>query len=179
MMVTNGREITITRSTGVKGKPVEPGDVLTVGKDLDVADARSLLSYKHAELVALPEKVEPPPKEETAEERKANILEATRMVLESGENLTQGGKPEVKAVEAILGYDITAAERDEAMEVLEAEERTAEILEAMKTVTEEGERLTDAGSPEAEAVAELLDYEVTQEEIEEITKAMGEKDDTP
>lgn len=54
------------------------------------------------------------------EKRNAEILEAARKALDAGK-VTGSGKPEVKAVEEILGYDITAEERDRAWKILEKE----------------------------------------------------------
>ena len=54
-----------------------------------------------------------------AEARRGAILDAMKMIVEEGEDLTQEGKPEVKAIEGILGYDISAQERDDLMDELE------------------------------------------------------------
>ena len=51
--------------------------------------------------------------------RKEAILDATRLVMDSGdtENLIASGAPKVPVLEEILGYDITADERDVAWKV--------------------------------------------------------------
>ena len=51
--------------------------------------------------------------------REESILEATRLVMESGdtENLIASGAPKVPVLEEILGYNITAEERDVAWKV--------------------------------------------------------------
>ena len=48
---------------------------------------------------------------------KAEIIAAMKEVIDIGEDLISGGRPEVKAVEAILGYQISAPERNDLMEV--------------------------------------------------------------
>lgn len=52
--------------------------------------------------------------------RMAEIVEAARMAIEEGRT-TKSGKPEVEAIEQMLGDDITAAERDAAMDIITAE----------------------------------------------------------
>ena len=53
--------------------------------------------------------------ETAAQDRKARIIAAIgELDPDNPEHFTKGGKPEVKALEAILGFDITAAERDAA-----------------------------------------------------------------
>ena len=55
------------------------------------------------------------------EERAEGILEAAKAAIEAGD-VTKDDKPEVKAIEEILGHDITAEERDLAWEkILKAE----------------------------------------------------------
>jgi len=46
---------------------------------------------------------------------KAEIIAAMAQIIISGENLISGGRPEVKVVEEILGYQISAGERDNLM----------------------------------------------------------------
>jgi hypothetical protein len=61
------------------------------------------------------------PEEATAEDtRGADILAAVSTVVEEGipANFGKDGTPKVKAVEKVLGYDISAAERDVAWEVI-------------------------------------------------------------
>ena len=50
-------------------------------------------------------------------EAKADIIAAMKEVIDIGEDLISGGRPDVKAVEAILGYQISAPERNDLMEV--------------------------------------------------------------
>jgi len=57
----------------------------------------------------------------TAEE----ILKAARQAIKAGD-VTQSGKPEVVAIEEILGCDISAEQRDEAWEKIEAEKESKE-----------------------------------------------------
>ena len=54
----------------------------------------------------------PPPPDPAV--RVAAILDATRQIVASGEGLTAAGIPKVDAIEAIVGEDITSAERDAA-----------------------------------------------------------------
>ena len=51
------------------------------------------------------------------QEAKAEIIAAMKQVIDSGKNLISGGRPKVKAVEAILGYQISEMERNDLMEV--------------------------------------------------------------
>jgi len=53
---------------------------------------------------------------EVEPDRRKVIKDAVRDIIASGkdENLTKAGIPAVAAIEALLGYDITSAERDEA-----------------------------------------------------------------
>lgn len=56
------------------------------------------------------------------EERLAAIRDAiAQLDPENPEHFTKDGKPQVAAIEAILGYNITAAERDAAMEPASSE----------------------------------------------------------
>ena len=48
-----------------------------------------------------------------------DLTDAARAAADAGD-ITKNGKPEVKAIEAILGRDITAVERDEAWDKIEA-----------------------------------------------------------
>lgn len=50
-------------------------------------------------------------------EAKAEIIAAMRQIIDIGEDLISGGRPDVKAVEDLLGYQISAAERNDLMEV--------------------------------------------------------------
>ncbi len=50
-------------------------------------------------------------------EAKSEILAAMKQIIDLGENLISGGRPAVKAVEEILGYQISEAERNDLMEV--------------------------------------------------------------
>ena len=52
-------------------------------------------------------------------ERAPEILEAMKLVRAEGKNLTADGRPTVEAVEEILGYDISAEERDNLMDEME------------------------------------------------------------
>ena len=60
------------------------------------------------------------PEETATETRGADILAAVSAVVEEGipDNFGKDGTPKVKAVEKVLGYDISAAERDAAWEVI-------------------------------------------------------------
>ncbi len=51
------------------------------------------------------------------QEAKLEIIAAMKEVIDIGENLISGGRPAVKAVEEILGYQISEAERNDLMEV--------------------------------------------------------------
>lgn len=62
------------------------------------------------------------PKDSKIDDRESDIIEAIGMLKEGKkEHWTQGGKPEVKALEEILGHDITAKERDEAFDKFQAQ----------------------------------------------------------
>jgi len=65
-------------------------------------------------------KPEEPKKERPTDEGQAEeaIIAAMQQILTSGENLISGGRPDVKAVEEILGWQISAKERDALMEKL-------------------------------------------------------------
>lgn len=108
--------INILKNTSVRGKPVFPGDVLVVGEDIDRTDASILKGYGLAEPAKEPIK-EPIARNEESREEK--ILEAACAVMEEGVSLTKQGKPEVAAMEELLEFDITAAERDEAYNNIE------------------------------------------------------------
>ena len=58
-----------------------------------------------------------------AEERARAILDAMNRIVVEGNNLTRDGKPEVKAIEGVLGYDISAQERDDLMDKLEDKQK--------------------------------------------------------
>ena len=47
-----------------------------------------------------------------------DLIDAARAAIDAGD-ITKDGKPEVRAIEEILGRDITAAERDEAWNKIE------------------------------------------------------------
>ena len=59
------------------------------------------------------------PKKRPADEQaaKTEIIAAMKEVIDTGKNLISGGRPKVKAVEAILKYQISEMERDDLMEV--------------------------------------------------------------
>ena len=50
-----------------------------------------------------------------------DLIQAAELAIEQ-DRVTKDGLPEVKAMEEILGYDITAAQRDQAFEALKVEE---------------------------------------------------------
>ncbi len=52
-------------------------------------------------------------------EREIQILEAMKRVLKEG-RVTKDGRPLVEAIEEIVGFDVTAAERDRLMERMDA-----------------------------------------------------------
>lgn len=72
------------------------------------------------------ESLDPPEPEPAAptdpDERLAAIKEAIgQLDPENPEHFTKGGDPKVEAIEAILGYNISAGERDEVWESLQGE----------------------------------------------------------
>ena len=69
-------------------------------------------------------KNDPPPARPEGDELQAAIRGAIEALDPANASLwTKGGKPEVKALEARLGFDISAAERDEAWTAVEATRR--------------------------------------------------------
>lgn len=97
-------------SISVKDRLYPPPEEL----ELDLKEALRLEGKGHVQIL------EDVDQDVEDEERTAKILEAARKALEAG-NVTGSGKPEVKALEDILGYSVTAEERDRAWEVLEQE----------------------------------------------------------
>lgn len=87
--------------------PVEyPGDRFTAN-ELEILKAEPMLKV---EIIPV----------SSAGSGQAEILEAAKKVIEAGD-VTNSGKPKVEAIEAILGRNISAADRDEVFEKLTAE----------------------------------------------------------
>lgn len=55
---------------------------------------------------------EPRSRPDDAEQLHSEIAGAIRQVIASGEGLTAAGIPKVEAIEAVLGYDVSADERN-------------------------------------------------------------------
>lgn len=176
MKINQGDEIRITAETSIKGVPAHPGEEnKIVGKDIDAADARILIQYKLAEHIPHEPPEPPAPPVPEGEARKVLILNAVRTILTEGEALTQKGLPEVDAIEELLGFDITADERNEAMDIIkkeeevsipEGEERKAKILEAAREVMEK-EETTQDGLPEVKAIEDILGFDISADERDE------------
>lgn len=60
--------------------------------------------------------------EEPAESRMDKIIEAAKLIIEEGVRITKLGKPEVEAMEELLGFEVSAVERDEALDIMKAGE---------------------------------------------------------
>ena len=87
---------------------VEYPDDRFTGAELEILKAEPMLTVAHEEYksIALP----------------ADLIESAREAIDAGKT-TKDGKPEVKAIEEILGRNITADERDEAWdELMKSEE---------------------------------------------------------
>ena len=87
-------------------KPIEYPDGTFTAKQIKILQAEPMLVVE-----IIKEKKAPSPEE---------ILKATKKAIEAG-NVTKDGKPQVDAISKILGKDITAADRDEALEKIMAE----------------------------------------------------------
>lgn len=88
-------------------------------------------------------------------------------------NFTRGGSPQVAVLEKVLGYDITAGERDAAWKVASvpvenppAPDRVPAIQEAIGVLdADNAEHFDEDGMPNPKAVNELLEFDVTDEEV--------------
>ena len=87
------------------------------------SEARQLIKGLYAEEYKEPEPEKPKAPAMTEEERAENIKAAVKMILESGnqEKLIASGAPDVRALEGILGFDISADERNAAYEIVKKE----------------------------------------------------------
>ncbi len=102
--------VKIVNPSKINGEIMQPGeDVL----ELDDADARALIesgSAVEAEMTPAPRKPE------DGDQLGEAIRSATdQLDADDGEAWTKSGKPKTEAIEAILGYSVTAAERDAAL----------------------------------------------------------------
>ena len=88
-----------------------PGGTCSPGKAIDLPEkeAQSLIAGRYALLAT--GKIEP---ERDRGDRETEISNAVNMLLEENDasKLIASGAPSVEAVEALLGFDITSAERD-------------------------------------------------------------------
>jgi len=91
-----------------KGVKYLPGSVIT---DMPEKEAKRLIDKGKVERAEEEETPEPVISEE--------VIEAARKAIEAGQT-TGSGKPKVEAMAEILGRDVSAAERDEAFEKLNA-----------------------------------------------------------
>lgn len=122
----------------------------------------------------------PPAGSDDPATRAAAILAAVRALDENDpKNFTNSGSPKVPVLEKALGFKVTAAERDaawtEASKTPEAqvdEERVALIQEAIGAL--DPEHFDDDGMPYPKAINELLDIEVTDEEVATAAELMAE-----
>ena len=83
--------------------------------------AQAQLDAARAEIETLRAAVEAKAKPQPQDTRAEAILNAVRQVVASGSGLTAAGIPKVDAVEAIVGYDVTAEERDAAWQAYNEE----------------------------------------------------------
>ena len=82
----------------------------------DFAEALLATSVRQKfEAVGMPEQKETEPEED-------DVMSAAKAAIAVGE-VTKSGRPKVEAIEEMLGRDITAADRDEAWEKIESENR--------------------------------------------------------
>lgn len=115
----------ITNATFRCGKPGKP-KVVPLGtrcelSDLAIAEAEYPRYLAIGVLKPAPDELTVPASTESSREER--ILVATREILAAGgEGLTAEGKPKVEAVEDLLGFDISAEERDAAFEAIQAEQ---------------------------------------------------------
>ena len=96
-------------------EPVMYPDDRFTKEELEILKGEPMLTIEPVKKVELEIKIDDPAKE------KEGLLEAAKKAIEVGK-VTRSGKPTVEAIEAILGRDITAKERDEAYEQLIAED---------------------------------------------------------
>ncbi len=96
--------IEMLRPTVIANKDVFPGDELTVGEDCTEQEARLVVSLGKARAVP--------------ESNSNDIVDAIGELDPEDEELwTQGGKPQVEALEALLGYPVSGKQRDEAWNI--------------------------------------------------------------
>jgi len=105
----------LTRYAGPSGT-CQPGKII----NLPEKEAKSLISGGYALSVAA--KVKPTPDSDPPDgdpgDREAEILDAVDILVDENDKskLIASGAPSVEALEDLLGYDITSAERDTAYE---------------------------------------------------------------
>ena len=96
--------VKITEATKLGGERVAPGEVIN---DMPIHEARRLVHSRKAEFFKIDE----------ADSLQAKIMAAIENLPEDG--FGQDGKPKVKAIENLLGQDISAADRDAAWDAME------------------------------------------------------------
>lgn len=103
---------------------VPPGTLVTIK---DPAEAERLVQMKRAAWPEAPPRMEPqePVKPEGEALTEAIVAAIKALDLGDEENRTAAGKPQVSALELALGYEITAADRDAAWAVVQAEGESA------------------------------------------------------
>lgn len=159
--------VQITASVIHNRKVLKPGTILTVPDDISKEEADNLIRIGVAEASPVDTTTYNPPadivddiadKEKAMvptdpQERLAAIAEASKgLDPDNAELWTKGGLPQVKAIEDVLGYDITAEERNEAWErvqeasAIKAIQETTSIdeLEALWIEDEDRQSVIDA-----------------------------------
>jgi hypothetical protein len=106
------------------GRLYEPGEALTVPDDVAAYLARTGAAEPVREdfHTVEPTESDPPETDETGQISQAEqrIIAAAKEAIKAGQ-VTKDGRPTVEAVEAILGIQITAEQRDQAWEIVSAE----------------------------------------------------------
>ena len=119
-------DVWLMSSDGIHCMLLKAGDVREVNAALlPVALSSGCIPLSSGQ-AAIDLPAEPEPDREWAKaDAKANeILDAIKLIFQLGDtsNLTVTGDPKIKAIEELLGYTISRAERDEALSAFRADE---------------------------------------------------------
>lgn len=83
-------------------------------QDYIIVNERDYVEGEHTLWTEQPDDAPPATKPDDPDALHAAIVDAIRQVIASGSGLTAAGIPKVEAVEAVLGYGISADERNKA-----------------------------------------------------------------
>ncbi len=89
--------------------------------DFIIINERDYVEGEHVLWTEPPDDAPPAIKPDDPEALHAAIVDAIRQVIASGSGLTAAGIPKVEALEAVLGYDVSADERNRAWAEFETE----------------------------------------------------------